>query len=199
MQSPRHSLSKNNPLNISLFLSASLTAHAPQEQTGPPTPSQTTVWVSADPSGCKAPVIVSHILHIHPFTNMPPLASVYLNISFKTDGILILAPSCGILSPIHFPIRQSPSSSPFVLLRYCLVLLLPLPPITQSLTHSVTHCSFKYTMLKLKSVNIFTVKWWSGRTGHWQKDCFWVWITAPGEHCCLSELAFECIHKTRRK
>lgn len=52
---------------------------------------------------------------------MPPLASVYLNISFKTDGILILAPSCGVLSPIHFPIRQSPSTPPFFLPR-CSVL-----------------------------------------------------------------------------
>lgn len=142
MQSACHSLHKNNAFNFGLFLSAFFTnaAHTPQEQTSPPTPIQTTVWVCADPSGCKAPVIVSHILHIHPFTNMPPLASVYLNISFKTDGILILAPSCGILSQIHFPIRQSPSSPPFFLL-----------------VHSLTHCSLKHMMVKLKSIDVFTV------------------------------------------
>lgn len=47
------------------------------------------------------------------------LSATRLNISFKTDGILILAASGDVLSRIHFPIRRSPSSSSFFLPCHC--------------------------------------------------------------------------------
>lgn len=63
---------------------------------------------SADPWGTR--------LARHPRT-CPPHPSFRLNISFKTDGMLILAASCDVLSRIHFPIGRSPSSSSFFLPR----------------------------------------------------------------------------------
>lgn len=102
-------------------------------------------WVLKKKRKEKKTAIVSHILHIHPFCNLLLLASVYLNISFKTDGILILAPSCGILSPIHFPIRQSPSTPPFFLPRHRSVLPPALPPISQLTQLSSRPLSFPMT------------------------------------------------------
>lgn len=63
---------------------------------------------SADPWGTR--------LARHPCT-CPPHPSFRLNISFKTDGMLILAASRDVLSRIHFPIGRSPSSSSFFLPR----------------------------------------------------------------------------------
>lgn len=84
---------------------------------------------------------------------MPPLASVYLNISFKTDGILILAPSCGVLSPIHFPIRQSPSTPPFFLPRRSVLSSLWL--CHPSITHSTFFCPLSLPVTYFADVRQF--------------------------------------------
>lgn len=46
-----------------------------------------------------------------PFVRLPPEQAYILNLSFKTDGILILAWSSGVLSDVHFRKQAASSSS----------------------------------------------------------------------------------------
>lgn len=102
----------------------------------PPTLSQTTAclgerWPLGDVQGPS-------LFHV---SSTSVLSAVRLNISFKTDGILILAPSCDVLSRIHFPIRRSPSSSSFFLPRRCACL-------SASATDNSTFCPRFFDILQ---------------------------------------------------